>query len=141
LPEKPKVRAGRLYLPTVCQKEGGEHRDLGPELFRETAPTKGVEPELEPRHSVGVDQRLAAHKSEANDDFFGDSWYILIQSYKSSHRLSQAVLGIRDILVRIRIPGSGPLTNEFGSNSGSAYFFIDFKDAKKIFFFLHIFFL
>jgi hypothetical protein len=53
----------------MSQKEGGEHRDLGPELFRETAPTEGVEPELKSRHSVGVDQRLAAHKSEASRTF------------------------------------------------------------------------
>jgi hypothetical protein len=39
-----------------------------------------------------------------------------------------AVLGIRDILVRIRIPGSVPLTNESGSDS---FLFGDFKDAKK----------
>ncbi len=31
----------------------------------------------------------------------------------------QAVLGIRDILVRIRIPGSVPLTNGSGSGSGT----------------------
>jgi hypothetical protein len=49
----------------------------------------------------------------------------------------QAVLGIPDILVRIRIRGSAPLTNESGSgsNSGSRPFFSDFKDAKKILFF------
>jgi hypothetical protein len=37
--------------------------------------------------------------------------------------LQGAVLGIRDILVRIRIRGSVPLTNGSGSNSGS-YFFL-----------------
>jgi hypothetical protein len=55
---------------------------------------------------------------------------------------SVAVLGIRDILVRIRlrIPGSVPLTH--GSGSGSpdpTPFFIDFKDAKRnifLYFFL-----
>jgi hypothetical protein len=67
--KKAKTGAGRLYLPTVSQKEGGEHRDLGPELFRGTAPAEGVEPELKPRHSVGVDQRLAAHKSEQKTTF------------------------------------------------------------------------
>jgi hypothetical protein len=37
------------------------------------------------------------------------------------------VLGIRDILVRIRIPGSVPLTNGSGPGSGSPNsFFIDF---------------
>ncbi len=34
----------------------------------------------------------------------------------------KAVLGIRDILVRIRIPGSVPLPNGSGSNSGSDSF-------------------
>jgi hypothetical protein len=53
----------------VSQKERREHRDLGSKLFRETAPTEGVEPELKPRHSVGVDQRLAAHKSEQKTTF------------------------------------------------------------------------
>jgi hypothetical protein len=53
----------------VGQKEGGEHRDLGSELFRETAPAESVEPELKPRHSVGVDQRLAPHKSEQKTTF------------------------------------------------------------------------
>jgi hypothetical protein len=55
------------------------------------------------------------------------------------------MLGIRDILVRIRIriPGSVPLTNGSGSGSGSdpapdpapdpTPFFNDFKDAKKNF--------
>jgi hypothetical protein len=57
-------------------------------------------------------------------------------------RLSIAVLGIRDILVRIRIPGSVPLTTGSEVGSGSApdptpdptLFFIDFKDTKNIFF-------
>ncbi len=53
----------------MSQKERREHRDFGPELFRETAPAEGVEPELKPRHSVGVDQRLAAHKSEQKTTF------------------------------------------------------------------------
>jgi hypothetical protein len=46
------------------------------------------------------------------------------------------VLGIRDILVWIQIPGSGPLTNGSGSrsNSGSDYFLHWFKDGKNIFF-------
>jgi hypothetical protein len=52
----------------------------------------------------------------------------------------QAVLGTRDLLVRIRIPGSVPLTNGSGSGSGSTpdptYFFIDFKDVKNKFFFI-----
>ncbi len=45
-------------------------------------------------------------------------------------------MGIHDILVRIRIPRSVPLTNGSlsGSNSGSGSFFIDFKDAKKYLF-------
>ncbi len=44
------------------------------------------------------------------------------------------MLGIRDILVLIRIRGFVPLTNRTGSNSGSGSFFSDFKDAKKLFF-------
>ncbi len=36
--------------------------------------------------------------------------------------LTKTVLRIRDILVRIRIRGSVPLTNESGSGSGSCYF-------------------
>jgi hypothetical protein len=86
---KAKTGAGRLYLTTVSQKEGWEHRDLGPELFRGTAPAEGVEPELKPRHGVGVDQRLAAHKSEAKDDFF---WRQLVHSCSGlyrPHRLSE----------------------------------------------------
>jgi hypothetical protein len=55
--------------------------------------------------------------------------------------VSYPVLGIRDILVLIRIPGSVPLTNGSrsgsGSNSGSDSFLSDFEDAKV--FFLHIF--
>jgi hypothetical protein len=56
------------------------------------------------------------------------------------------MLGIRDILVRIRIPGFIPLT--YGSESGSKLriqtpdptpFFSNFKDAKK--FLVLIFFL
>jgi hypothetical protein len=49
----------------------------------------------------------------------------------------QAVEGILDILVRIRIRGSVPLTNGSGSYSrsgsytGSDPFFSDFKGAKK----------
>jgi hypothetical protein len=46
----------------------------------------------------------------------------------------RAVLGIRDILVRIRIRGSELLAN--GPVSGSNSFLSDFKDAKKIFFFI-----
>jgi hypothetical protein len=53
-----------------------------------------------------------------------------------------AVLGIHDILVRIRIRRSIPMTN--GSSQDPTpdptSFFSDFKDAKKIIFF-HIFFL
>jgi hypothetical protein len=54
---------------------------------------------------------------------------------------NKAVLGIRDILVRIRIriPGSVPLTS--GSNSGFDSFLSDFKDAKKIFFSSYYFFI
>ncbi len=50
-----------------------------------------------------------------------------------------AVLGIRDILVRIRIriPGSVPLINGSGSGDPTP-FFTDFKDAKKkISYFFH----
>jgi hypothetical protein len=53
----------------------------------------------------------------------------------------QAVLGIRDILVRIRIPGSGPLTNgldpapDLNPTPDPTPFFIYFKDEKKISFF------
>ncbi len=43
-----------------------------------------------------------------------------------------AVLRIRDILARIRIPGSVPLTN--GSGSGSCYFVIDLQEPTKNFF-------
>ncbi len=48
------------------------------------------------------------------------------------------MLGIRDILVRIRIPGSVPLIygSGSGSNSDQTPFFIDFKDAKKLNFFI-----
>jgi hypothetical protein len=42
------------------------------------------------------------------------------------------VLQIRDILVRIRVRGSVPLTN--GSRSESCYFVSDLQDAKKILF-------
>ncbi len=48
------------------------------------------------------------------------------------------VLGIHDILVRIRFRGSILLTNGSGSNPGSDSFFNDFKDAKQLF--LYIFF-
>ncbi len=50
-------------------------------------------------------------------------------------------LGIRDILVRIRIPGSVPMNTVMGPDPAPdpTPFFIDFKDAKKISF--HIFFL
>jgi hypothetical protein len=44
----------------------------------------------------------------------------------------KAVLGIREILVRIRICGSVPLTNGSGSNSGSDLFL---QRLKKIFHF------
>jgi hypothetical protein len=61
--------------------------------------------------------------------------------YLASDSYSEPVLGIRDILVQIRIPASIILTNGFGSGSGSdpdpapylTSFFIDFKDAKQIF--------
>ncbi len=43
-----------------------------------------------------------------------------------------AVLGIRDILVRIRIPESVPLINGPGPIPGPTPFFIDFRDAKKM---------
>ncbi len=42
---------------------------------------------------------------------------------KYDARFCKAVLGIRDILVRIRIPGFVLLTNESGSSSGSDTFF------------------
>jgi hypothetical protein len=52
--------------------------------------------------------------------------------------LLKSVLGIRDILVRIRIPGSVPLTVGSGSGFGSGFnsgfdyfFFIGFKDAEN----------
>ncbi len=50
-------------------------------------------------------------------------------------------MGIRDILLRIRIPGSVPLTNGSGSgsNSGSDSLISDFKDAKRLFFFIYFF--
>ncbi len=41
------------------------------------------------------------------------------------------VLGIRDILVRIRIPGSLPLINGSGSNSDPTPFFIEFKGSDQ----------
>jgi hypothetical protein len=44
----------------------------------------------------------------------GSSFCILLKS------LYRTVLGIRDILVRIRIPGSVPLTNGSGSGFGSS---------------------
>ncbi len=47
------------------------------------------------------------------------------------------VLGIGNILVQIRIPGSVPLTNGSGSDSFLHWFY----GCKKIIFFLHIFFL
>jgi hypothetical protein len=57
------------------------------------------------------------------------SWAIsrdILQGVKKVDQSHQLVLGIRDILVRIRIriPGSVPLTNgsESGSNSGSDSF-------------------
>jgi hypothetical protein len=63
--------------------------------------------------------------------------------YLASESYSEPVLGIRDILVQIRIPTSIILilTNGFGSGSGSdsdptpylTSFFIDFKDVKKKF--------
>jgi hypothetical protein len=52
--------------------------------------------------------------------------------FMSAGILFQTVLGIRDILVLIPIPGSVPLTDGSGSDS-------DFKDAKKNIFVLHIF--
>jgi hypothetical protein len=52
----------------------------------------------------------------------------------------KTVMGIRGILVRVRIRGSVPLTNGSGYSSRSDSFFNDFKDAKKNYFF-HIFFL
>ncbi len=53
------------------------------------------------------------------------------------------LLGIRDILLRIRIPESVPLNNGSGSGSGSNYGSDSFvqwlQDAKKIFFHIFIF--
>ncbi len=55
------------------------------------------------------------------------------------------VVGLRDILVRIRVPGSVPLTNgsgsKFGSNSGSdsGSFFQWLQGCKKYFFFPYLF--
>jgi hypothetical protein len=40
----------------------------------------------------------------------------------SSLTIPLSVLRIRDILIRIRIRGSEPLTNGFGSDFGSGYF-------------------
>ncbi len=58
----------------------------------------------------------------------------------------KAVLGIRDILVRIRIPGFVPLMDPdpcldpaTDPTPDPTSFFIDFKDAKKISFFIFFF--
>ncbi len=68
---------------------------------------------------------------------------ILKRSAGKSSKISNYIifyraLGIRDILVRIRIPGSVPLTIGSGSNSGSDYFLHWFKGCKKKYFFLII---
>jgi hypothetical protein len=44
---------------------------------------------------------------------------------------------ILDILVRIRIRGSGPVINRSGSTPDPTPFFSEFKDAKKFSFYLH----
>ena len=41
-------------------RQRGKHGDLVTQLSPESAAPEGIEPELEPRDSVGVDQRLAA---------------------------------------------------------------------------------
>jgi hypothetical protein len=64
-------------------------------------------------------------------------FYFYLLSFRSYWK---SVLGIRDILVRIRIwiPGSVPLANGSGSGSGyrsnSGFDFNDFKDVKKVIF-------
>ncbi len=70
---------------------------------------------------------------------------VLAKIVRYFYILYEPVLGIRDILVRIRVriglPESVPLTNGSGSgtgsgsNFGSTTFFMDFKDAKKNFLF------
>jgi hypothetical protein len=57
--------------------------------------------------------------------------------------LPEAVLGIRDILVRIRIPGSGPLMDPEPAPDQTpdpTPFFSDFTDATFFSYFLKIFF-
>jgi hypothetical protein len=54
-------------------------------------------------------------------------------------QINQPVLGIRDFLVRIRIPGSVSFTIDPVPTPDTTPFFIDFKDAKQLFF--NIFFL
>jgi hypothetical protein len=55
---------------------------------------------------------------------------IQVGLFSSSCFSYQQCLGIRDILVQIRILGFVPLTN--GSGSGSDTFFSDVKDVKKL---------
>ncbi len=43
----------------------------------------------------------------------------VLEPSRTAKNCKKPVLGIRNILVRIRIPGSVPLTNRSGSNSGS----------------------
>ncbi len=68
---------------------------------------------------------------QGNSSPFSRQEFVVI--FMSAGIFFQTVLGIRDILVqiRIRIPGSVPLTD----GSGSTPFFSDIKDAKKIIFF------
>ena len=46
--------------------DGWKHRDLVAQLSPESAAPEGIEPELKPRNSVGVDQRFAAKKTWKN---------------------------------------------------------------------------
>jgi hypothetical protein len=66
----------------------------------------------------------------------GQSYSYINDTSLPAHEKIFQVLEVRDILVRIRIPGSVPLTNGLDPDPtlDPTLFFIDFKDAKKYFF-------
>ncbi len=70
------------------------------------------------------------------------AWYFFtISQLTVNKRFLRSVLGIRDIFVRVRIPGSVPLTygSGSGSNSGSDFFLHWIKGCKKLMFFSYFF--
>jgi hypothetical protein len=89
----------------------------------------------------GWDPSPPAHPSSSARPYPGQSY--TNDTPLPGHEKIFPVLGIRDILVRIRIPGSAPkclMDPDPDPTLDPTPFFSDFKDAEKYFFSLYFYF-